>query len=557
MLTELVVEGLGVIERAELELDRGCSALTGETGAGKTLVVAALGLLLGGRADRSLVRAGAGEARVEARFDLPLDHPALRRFQENEPPSREAETELVLSRSVTADGRSKVRVNGRLAPVATLAEAGPLLVEIAGQNQHLRIASGQVQREVLDAYAGEACRRLAAEVAEQVSRAARAARELEELEAGERARAEEIESLRAELAEIDAADPRPGEAERLRGEALRLEHAEEIALATDAALRALRSDGAAEELLDEAARALRRAEGLDPSLKAPTERLVAARLEVQDVASELSARGPEVDPDALEATRARLAVLTRLGRRYGGDEALILQHAAAARRRLEALESPATLTERLTRAHEEHRAAALEAATRLSELRTDAGRRLEREMAATLGELALPHAVFEVALEPRPLFEGGLETVGFLVAANPGEPPRALHKVASGGELARIALALHLVTAARGPATLVFDEVDAGVGGEAAQAVGRFLAELAARSGSQVLVVTHLPQVAAFADTHFKVTKTAGRTGASAFVQRIDGEERLTELSRMLAGLPHSERAKSHAQELLELAASR
>ena len=556
MLIELVVEGLGVIERAELDLDRGCSALTGETGAGKTLLVAALGLLLGGRGDRSLVRPGAEEARVEARFNLPPSHPAIERLEGDEETGPEDFAELVLARTVTADGRSKARVNGRLAPVATLAEVGPLLVEIAGQNEHLRVASPQVQRELLDAYAGEACKRLAAEVAERVTLAGRAAREIDALEAGERARSGEMESLRAELAEIEAADPREGETELLRAEAVRLEHAEEIGLAADRALQALRGEQGVEELLDGAARALERVGDLDPSLKGLAERLDAARLEVDDVAGDLSGRVPEVDANALEAVRARLAVLARLARRYGADESGLLARAAAARERLEEIESPGTAKERWARAYEEHRRAALELATRLSSLRAEAAERLEHEITVTLRELALPHAVFKVALEPCSLFEGGLESVSFLVAANPGDPARGLHKAASGGELARIALALHLVTAARGPGTLVFDEVDAGVGGEAAQAVGRFLAELASRTGSQVLVVTHLPQVAAFADAHYKVTKTSAQTGASASVQRIAGEERLTELSRMLAGLPHSERAKSHAQELLELAAS-
>jgi DNA repair protein RecN (Recombination protein N) len=558
MLTELVVEDLGVIERVELTFERGSSALTGETGAGKTLVVAALGLLLGGRADRSLVRSGASEARVEARFSLSPDHPVLRALEDiADPASGDGEIELILSRTVSVDGRGRVRVNGRLAPAATLAEIGPFLVEIAGQNEHLRIASSAEQRGLLDLYAGDEARALAAEVTEQVKAAARAEAELERISADESARAEEIASLQAEIAEIEGSELSPGESDHLKDEASRLEHAEAISASATRAEVLLRGDGGIEELLGQAAAVLEEVRAFDPALADLARRLDAARYEIADVAAEALGRMPEVDPDVLEQVRARLGLLRRLQRRYGEDESTILSYAEEARGRLAALGAGEETKERWRRLQEEHAGAAFGAAKRLSAIRAEATADLHRAMGKAMRELALSEATFEVRLEPRALYEGGLETVEFAIAANPGEEPKALSKIASGGELSRIALAVHLVTTGAGAETLVFDEVDAGVGGEAAQAIGRCLAELARGTGAQVLVVTHLPQVAAFADTHYRVTKDRVGPRRATRVAKVDGEERLTELSRMLAGLPESDRARSHARELLDLAISR
>jgi DNA repair protein RecN (Recombination protein N) len=560
MLTDLVVEGLGVIDKAELTLGPGCTALTGETGAGKTLLVAAVGLLLGGKADRSLVRSGAEQATVEARFVVRPGHEvleSLRRRGFADGGARAAnEVELVLSRAIAPDGRGRVRIDGRLASVAGMAEACTSLVEIAGQHEHIRLGQPTTQRRLLDAFAGRECVELAAEVDAEVRSFIRAERAVEELAAGARARSRELSTLQQEIEEISAAGVTVGEGERLAQEATRLEHAEEIAAGVASAIDALRAEGHAQELIDDAASHLRRLGSRDPALAGYADRLEAAGYEVEDVAQGLARSLVPPDRDALETVQERLAVLSRLRRKYGEDEAGILAYLENARARLSELQEVDCSGEELTARRARHKARAEAMAHRLSAARAAAGRRLAVEMSSVLDDLALEGAGFEVRLEPRPLHEGGLEQVEFLVAPNRGEAPRPVAKIASGGELARIALALCVLTAAETTETMVFDEVDAGIGGEAAQAVGRCLAQLARRSGGQVLVVTHLPQVAAFADAHYKVVKVTSGGRTSARVERLEGEDRVAELSRMLAGLPASERARGHARELLELAAT-
>jgi DNA repair protein RecN (Recombination protein N) len=563
MLVELAVTGLGVIDAAELELDRGCSVLTGETGAGKTLLVAGLDLLCGGKADRSLVRAGAPEARVEGRFSLPPGHPARDPLAEHglfdAPPVPGSDAEVVVTRAVARDGRSKARVNGRIVSLGTLSAIGGKLVEIAGQRAHGGVASTTVQRALLDAYAGPSCVRLAADVAAAVATASRAARESQRLAAEGRAKDLELDALAREITEIEAADVSVGESAALRERAARLEQAEATGAATSSALEALRGERGAGELLDAAAGELERLAEIDPALGAASERLQAASRELDDVALELAERAVPPAPEELEAVRSRLAQLQRLHRRYGGDSE-VLARLEEARARRAALQAAADQEALLEAQRSEALRRAREHAAQLSEVRAERASGLAEELEHMLDGLALPEARVEVRLEPRGLYEGGNETVSFLVATDPGEAPKPVAKVASGGELSRMALALHLLTArGRGRKAghaLVFDEVDAGVGGEAARAVGRYLARLARATGEQVLVVTHLPQVAAFADAHYRVTKESANGRAVARVARVEGEDRVAELSRMLAGLPASERARSHARELLELAAA-
>jgi DNA repair protein RecN (Recombination protein N) len=558
MLIELVVEGLGVIERAELELEPGCCALTGETGAGKTLVVAALGLLVGGRSDRALVREGASEARIEGRFVVDGSHDAaeiLRAqgvLEDRDPPG---EVEIVMARTISADKGGRARINGRLVTVAALAELGECLVEIAGQHEAQGIGAPPRQRLLLDCFAGSDALATSTSVAEAVRAAARTKRELEELASSERERERELDLLRYEINEIARAELREGEYETLTAEASRLEHAESIALAIDGAGEALRGEGGAAETLNSAYRDVDQATRRDPSLAELARRLEAASLEVADVADELARSVVAPDPEQLDETRQRLDVISRLRRKYGETESEILDYLERKQARVAELEGAESSLELLRTTHEELLRRAHELAASLHEERARAAVRLERAMEETLAGLALESARFEVALVDRDLYEGGIDAVELRVAANPGESPRPVAKVASGGELSRIALALHLLTSPPGAETMVFDEVDAGVGGRAAQSVGRSLAELAARTGAQVLVVTHLPQVAAFADTHYRVAKEAGEQRASSLVSRVEGGDRVDELSRMLAGMPESDRAREHAQELLDSAA--
>jgi DNA repair protein RecN (Recombination protein N) len=556
MLNELVVEGLGVIDRAELSLERGCCALTGETGAGKTLLVAALSLLLGARAERTIVREGSGSARVEGRFSVHRQHPAAALLRAHGFIDEDAgeEVEFIVTRSVDDGGKGKARINGRMVTVALLEELGGLVAEISSQHAHTRLGSGVAARRIVDAYAGDTARTLADEVAGAVRSSARARRRADDLRSGERERRRELDVLKFEAAEIEGAAPSVGEYERLTADAHRLENAELLAGGLESARTALHGEGGAGEQLAGAAIELGRLAAIDPPLAELAQRLEAAGLEAADVAGEIAARQTLPDPHELEQTRDRLAVLARLRRKYGDDEASVLAYLRRAGERAAELESADS---ELAAAEEEAgrlERVALELAGRLSSIRRAAVPKLERAAKRLLAQLALPEARVQFVLEERPLYEGGLETVELRVAANRGETPRPIARVASGGELARISLAVHMLTASHTVETMVFDEVDAGIGGEAAHSVGETLARLAGTSGSQVLVVTHLPQVAAHAGTHLRVTKSASGGRVTAFVERVDGEHRVAELSRMLAGLPKSQRAREHAQELLESA---
>ena len=574
MLRELVVEGLGVIERAELELQGGCSALTGETGAGKTLVVAALGLLIGGRSDRALVREGAPEALVEGRFVVPADHGAVGVLEDNgiiDAATDGPDVEIVLTRTVAADGKGgRARINGRLVTVAVLAAVGAQLVEIAGQQDAQGVGTPTRQRALLDAFSGSSS--LAAELARTVRAASRVQSDLATLVSSERERERELDLLRYEISEIEKAALEEGELARLTADADRLEHAESIALALGRAIDALNGDDGAAETIDSALRDVTAAARRDPVLEEVARRLEATSLEISDVAGDLTRSMVAPDPGALQETRTRLDVIARMVRKYGDDEAStegplvpegrVLGYLQRARARVDELDNAESSLGSLRAEHDELAALATRLAGDLGARRRQATPALERAMEELLADLALEGARFEVALTDRELFEGGGESVELRVAANPGENARPIAKVASGGELSRIALALHLLTSkdrgTEGSArTMIFDEVDAGVGGRAAQSVGRALADLASVSGAQVLLVTHLPQVAAFAGSHYRVLKQSADERASALVARVEGAARLDELSRMLAGMPESKRAREHAKELLETASTR
>ena len=554
MLSELVVENLGPIASAEIVLQEGSSALTGETGAGKTLLVTAVTLLVGGRADRGIVRDGTDEARVEGRFVVPEDHPAVGLLHARElinGPS--SQVEVVVTRTITASG-SRARINGRLVPASVLAEVGPLLVEIAGQHEHHRFGSQRVQREILDVVAGAAAVSLATEVARSVKELVRTERELDELRAGERERARELDVLRFEIDEIEKVGIRPGETKELIAEANRLENAGELEGGFAEALEHLSGDRGAEERVATAVSALERLPSSEGVIGDALERLSAAAAELRDVAAELSTQTHEPDPAALERVRDRLGDLGRLRRKYGDDEDQILDYLERSRVRADELGSKSDSVQGLEESARNLRALATEKARGLTTIRAKAAPKLQKKVESLLAELAMPGSRFVVSIGETDLYEGGLDSVTFEISTGSGEKPRPMTKVASGGELSRIALALHLVARGSGAGTMIFDEVDAGVGGAAARAVGGALARLG-RDGSQVLVVTHLPQVAAFADSHYRIQRRDG-VRRDVVIERVDGEERVEELSRMLAGLPESDRAREHAQELLDLAAS-
>ncbi|MEA3020019.1 MAG: repair protein RecN [Actinomycetota bacterium] len=526
MLVELAVSDLGVIAELSLLLGPGMTALTGETGAGKTLVVTAIELLVGGRADATVVRPGADEARIDGRF---VDAGG---------------TETVLSRVVPAEGRSRAYVNGRLAPVSALAELGAGLVDLHGQHAHQSLLVAATQRASLDAFGV---------VDHRPQRAARG--RLNEIDAAlgarggvERARAREIDLLRYQVAELDAAalsdadeDVALGEEEAILSDATA--HREAAA----SAHAALADDDGASDALGAALAAIA---GRAPYVELEA-RLRAAIADVAEVAADIRAAGESIDEDParLDALRGRRQLLRDLRRKYGESLAEVIAFAGEAGTRLAELEAhdaraAALDTERVGALAAERAAAAVVAGARRV-----AAPKLAKAVGARLVTLAMPKARIEIEVAG----DDPGDDVRFLLSANPGEPVGQLSKIASGGELARAMLALRLVLERSDIATLVFDEVDAGIGGEAALAVGRALAALGA--ASQVLVVTHLPQVAVFADAQVAVEKLerGGRTVATA--RRLDDADRVIELSRMLSGQPDSAVARGHATELLAVAA--
>src|SRR6266511_2527134 len=490
MLTELHVADLGIVSDLTLVVGPGLTAITGETGTGKTLLVEALELLVGGRADTTLVRDGASEARVEGRF---VD--------------QDTSTEIVLARVVPLDGRSRAYVDGRLAAVGELAEVGARLVDLHGQHAHQSLLAQAMQRGALDRFVGPPAIDSLVE-----HRAGRAEirhldAELAALGGDDRSRARELDLLRFQIGEIEAAG----------------------------------LDDAGEDVALEAEEAL-----LSDAL-AHREALAASYRAVEGPALDTV----EDDPQRLEQLRARRQLLRELTRKYGETLADVRAYAAEARQRLAELESYETRAAELQDEREAARTRAADAAATLSRARLAGAGALAEAVTPHLQELAMPAAAFQVVVEPAEPSDDGADRVTFLLSANPGEPPRPLSKVASGGELSRAMLAARVVLS-EAPPTLVFDEVDAGIGGEAGAAVGRLLADLA--DTHQVLVVTHLAQVAAFADAQVVVEKQeeAGRTVTIA--QTVTGEDRVNELSRMLAGVGESEHARSHAAELLERA---
>ena len=539
MLLELHVVDLGIVADLDLVLTPGLTAITGETGAGKTLLVEALELLVGGRADASLVRDGATEARIEGRFLDP-----------------ERGDEVVLTRVVPRDGRSRAYIDGRLATAGEIADRGASLVDLHGQHAHQSLLDPAVQRSALDRFAGPDA--LGALVAYRTARAETRAidDDLAGLGGDERARAREIDLLRFQVDEIrTAAIDDVGEEAVLEAEETLLAdavaHRDALAHAHPAV------EGPALDALGDAVTALA---GRAPFAELEA-RVRAAHADLDDVARELRVAGERVtdDPERLEQVRRRRQQLRELCRKYGDtleDVAAYGQTTATRLAELEGFEARALALEARRVDAQEAEAAAARA---LSAARREAAGPLASAIETHLRELAMPAASVTVELERGEATDDGVDRVTFLLAPNPGESARPLARAASGGELSRAMLAARVVLTAA-PPTLVFDEIDAGIGGEAGLAVGRLLAALARRH--QVLCVTHLAQVAAFADTQVVVEKVVVESGAGkdrgertiARASVVDGDERVAELSRMLAGVGRSDHARRHAGELLETA---
>jgi DNA repair protein RecN (Recombination protein N) len=579
VLEELRITGLGVIDDTTLRLTTGMNAITGETGAGKTMVVTGLGLLFGGRADAGRVRADPGRAVVEGRLRLagsPGDSVQARITDAGG--ELDDDGSVLLSRTVTIEGRSRAHVGGRSMPVAMLGEVGEQLVAVHGQSDQLRLLRPAEQRAALDRFAGPEHEKLLETYREAFARWRAVVDDLAERRRHARERSQEADLLSLGLDEISRVDPQPGEDDELRTELQRLEHAEGLRTAAAAAAQALAGGvESAEEtpdatlLLGAARRTLEAQAGVDPALGELAARVEEAATLVGDVSAELSAYlgALDADPARLESIYERRAALRALTRKYADDVEGVIAWAENARTRLAALDSSDELLEELDKERLRLAGTVAELAGRLTAARVEAAGRFAAQVSVELAGLAMPHARVEIAVQPRSsgrdeptvgeagavlaVGPDGADEIELRLIAHPGAPALPLQKGASGGELSRVMLAIEVVFAgAGGPPTLVFDEVDAGVGGQAAVEIGRRLARLARTH--QVLVVTHLPQVAAFADRHLVVAKDTGGAITTSGVRIVEETERARELARMLAGLPDSDLGIAHAEELLAVA---
>lgn len=575
MLEEIRIRGLGVIDDAQLEFGPGLTVVTGETGAGKTMVLTGLGLLMGGRADAGAVRSGAERAVVEGTVTVSDDSEVVARALDAGADVEDGE--LLLSRTVLAGGRSRAHVGGRSVPVSLLTELADGLVAVHGQSDQHRLLRPSTQLDALDRYAGTAVTSQLETYVDRYARLRAVEAELDEVTRSARERVHEAELLRVGLSEIEDVDPQPGEDVALQAEEERLAHADTLRTAAETAHQSLSADDIVSDqadvagLLARARNALEAERSHDEELAALADRLAEASYLISDVATDLAsyASSIETDPARLAQIQDRRAALAALVRKYGdaAEEAgsgevpasgvdAVLEWARRGSLRLLELDGDDERVATLSKEKEALLAELGELAAGITAARRDAAARFADDVGHELAALAMPHARIVVDVRERDtLGPTGADEVEILFSAHHGAAPRSLDKGASGGELSRLMLAIEVVFAGADPVpTFVFDEVDAGVGGKAAVEVGRRLARLARHA--QVLVVTHLPQVAAFADHHLKVVKADDGRVTSSGVDKLDDEGRVSELSRMLAGLEDSASARAHAQELLATAAA-
>jgi DNA repair protein RecN (Recombination protein N) len=547
MLLELTVQDLLLIEEARLELVGGLNVITGETGAGKTVLAHALDLLLGGRARPGIVRPGASEAYVEGVFELP-EH----LHSEHLPADA---TELVLARRVGADGRTRAYLGGRSIAVGELRELAGGLLSFYGQHEHRRLMLAAAQLEILDASCGtaQAQRRNAAAAAWTAVGEARA--ELERLAELAGARERQLDLIEFELGEIEEVDPGEEERTALAAERERLRNVEALRHAAWGAQQALADEDAGGlRALLACESSLEAGAPLDVQLEELAARARAVAIEAQDLLSEVGRYGDglEAQPGRLEAVEERLAAIARLERKYGGSVTTVLEHAERCREQREQLAGAEVAMEvsQVTLADASRQLA--EVHDELTRARVAAAPVLAGEVRARLAELAMAEASFEVALLACEPGRTGAEQVQFEIAPNPGVPAAPLREIASGGELSRVMLALLSAAHGGGSTALVFDEIDAGIGGHTARAVGEQLRSLA--QGRQILAITHLPQVASFAARHFTISKDLAGEPTRATVTRLDLDAVLGELVRMLGADEHDVGARRHAKELLRAA---
>jgi DNA repair protein RecN (Recombination protein N) len=556
MVLALEVDNLAIIEQASLDLGPGFTVFTGETGAGKSLLIDAMELALGGRGDSGLVRTGAERATVSLLVDVSSNPAALTRAIELGFDVDEGQ--IVVQREVTAEGRSTVRINGRPSTVGLLRELAAHLVDLHGQHEHQALLNEERQTGFLDSWIGAQAGALLAEVGERWATVESLRKKVAEHDRSLRGREQRIDMLRFQVREITEAAPTVGESAELVSALERAKHAERLSGGVGRALEALADrDGASVETLGRALKELEPLALTDAALEPAVSGLREVLATVEEVVRSLRTYFDSIDLEPAQAERCaeRLDALRRLFRKYGEGEQAVLDHLETAKAELAALTTSesdaAEWTERLALEEE----ALANAAARLSELRQAKAAEFASIVESEIRELAMPKARFVVRVQPRPIDATGADHVSFLFSANPGDPPRPLGKVASGGELSRVMLAIKVAGAGRaGVPTLVFDEVDTGLSGQAASVTARKMARLG--ETRQVLVITHLPQIAGRASFHYKIEKREQDGRSLTQVTKIDGEERAREVARLLAGDEIGDKALAGAMELLGIGAS-
>jgi DNA repair protein RecN (Recombination protein N) len=562
LLTYLKVSDLALLDSVEIEFRAGLNVLTGETGAGKTVLIGAIGLLLGDRADPAMVRTGAEEAVLEACFDL-FAQPVVSESLKGLGYLDDGEDELILGRRLSKGAKSRCTVNGRLSPVSALTAIGDVLLEVHGQNTHQALLKQSTHIGYLDRFAGAAQSETLKEYREAYARLRSLLSERNRMAGEGHPEADgETDLLRHEIDEIDSADFEPAEIETLEEQAARMRHSSELWELSARVEGALRDDAlqsAATDLLGRAASDMSRMAGKDPAVGPLAARAESLAIEAADLSADVAAYREtlDLDPSRLQQVESRLNVLRELCRKYGGSLDAAAEYRARAAERLEWISGLARRAQALEAEIAMSGKETIELARALSERRSRASGDLVRAVEQQMGMLELSRAAFGVEVTskelPGDLGPGGLDSVEFLFSPQPSEPLKPLKKIASGGEMSRVMLALKMVLAeADMLPVLVFDEIDAGIGGETATAIGERLHDLTAYH--QVLCVTHLPQIASYADWQYSVSRDGGASGASTEVALVEGDDRVSEICRMLGDSSSRDATAGHARDLLERA---
>lgn len=558
MLKELSVRQFAIIDQLRIEFDRGFHVLTGETGAGKSILIDALGLIMGGRASAEYVRHGAKKAEIEALFELEMADPIWHLLEEWGVASDQ--DDLIIQREISHTGKSTCRINGRLVTVSMLKQIGPKLLNIAGQHEHHSLLDVEEHLAWLDEFAGEEVLTLREQYQEKYRQYRQVAKELAALNRNEAEIESQIDYYQFQSNEIASASLVEGEEEELRQERERLAHMEKLISNTSLAYELLQGDGKGLDYVGQAMIEIEEIAKIDESMQPVSESIQSVYYQLEEMVRQLSAYRDtlEFDPERFHQVEERIHLIEQLKRKYGPSISEILAYQQEIEQKLEQLQSLDTSKEELMKQHVQLLQECQQLADEITQLRKKAAQRLEIQVEKELKELNMGSTVFHVAFFPNhfreeQLDETGQDVIEFQIAPNPGEPLKPLHKIASGGELSRIMLALKCIfTDLQHVQTIVFDEVDTGVSGRTAQAIAERMALLARRN--QILCVTHLPQVACMADLHYYIYKQEENGKTKAYVQKLAYEERTLELARMLGGVEVTEKTKQHAEEMLYLA---